>query len=202
MIAFIEFFVEEPSAEAFLSAVVPKIVPAIPFDVHAYQGVDDMLAKLPRRLRGYHAWLPDDHRIVVLRDEDRRDCRKVKRVIEAMATAAGLSVKRRGRAASFQVLTRVAVEELEAWLLGDVAALADAYPGVPPTLASQRAYRDADAIAGGTWEALERVLQRAGHFKGGLPKVQVAREVGQRMDPDRNTSQSFRTFRDGLRALG
>jgi hypothetical protein len=72
---------------------------------------------------------------------------------------------------------------------------------VPQFLGRQRSFRNVDAIRGGTWEALERVLQRAGHFLGGLPKVQVAREVGANMDPERNTSTSFQAFRDGLRAL-
>jgi hypothetical protein len=93
------------------------------------------------------------------------------------------------------------VEELEAWFFGDVPALVLTYPGVPSTLANQRGYRDTDAIKGGTWEALERVLQSAGHFQGGLPKIQVAREVGANMDPDRNASKSFQVFRDSIRSL-
>jgi hypothetical protein len=51
----------------------------------------------------------------------------------------------------------------------------------------------------GIWEVLERILQKAGHFLGGLPKVQVAREVAATMDPDRNTSKSFQALRDGVR---
>ncbi len=202
-LGWLEIFVEEPSAEHALRGLIPKIRPDIGelFQIHAFDGADDMLKKLPDRLRGYAGWLPSDWRIVVLRDEDRKDCRKLKSRIEKMARDAGLVPKGRSTGASFQVLTRIAVEELEAWLLGDVPALARTYPGVPATLGNQKAYRDVDQIKGGTWEALERVLQGAGHFLGGLPKIQVAREVAANMDPDRNTSKSFQVFRDGLRCL-
>jgi hypothetical protein len=200
----VEIFVEEPSMEQALRVLVPKIRPDLDarFQVHAFEGVDDMLDKLPNRLRGYAGWIPKDWRIVVVRDEDRKDCVKLKAQIEKMALKAGLVPKKAGRGgARFQVLTRIAVEELEAWLLGDVPALVRTYEGLSPTLGNRRGYRDVDAIPGGTWEALERALQKAGHFLGGLPKIQVAREVAANMDPDQNRSKSFQVFRDGIRAL-
>jgi hypothetical protein len=188
--------------EVALRELVPKIRPGLEFQVHAFEGVNDLLDKLPHRLRGYTGWIPDDWRIVVVRDEDRKPCRDLKSEIEEIARRVGLIAKRKKHPASpFHVLTRIAIEELEAWLLGDVGALAVTYSGVPATLGNQRGYRDVDTIKGGTWEALERVLQNAGHFLGGLPKIQVAREVGANMDPDRNTSKSFQVFRDGIRSL-
>ena len=54
---------------------------------------------------------------------------------------------------SFQLVNRLAVEELEAWFFGDVDAMATAYPRVPRTLAQRAPYRDPDRIKGGTWEA-------------------------------------------------
>jgi len=93
------------------------------------------------------------------------------------------------------------VEELEAWFFGDVSALIAAYPGVPATLAHRARFRDPDAISGGTWESLERVLQRAGHHTGGLEKLRAAREIAKHMDPERNRSRSFCGFRDRLREL-
>lgn len=203
-VTWVEIFVEEQSMAQALHVLVPKIRPDLEarFQVHAFQGVDDMLEKLPDRLRGYAGWIPEDWRIVVVRDEDRNDCAKLKGQIEKMARDAGLvpkSGKRRG--SRFQLLTRIAVEELEAWLLGDVPALVATYDRFPSTLNNQKSYRDVDAIKGGTWEALERALQKAGHFLGGLPKIQVAREVAANMNPDRNSSKSFQVFRDGLRSL-
>jgi hypothetical protein len=58
-----------------------------------------------------------------------------------------------------------------------------------------------DAIAGGTWEALERLLRRLNYFPEGLPKIAVARKVSEHMDPERNRSKSFQVFRDGLLVL-
>ncbi|MBM4059876.1 MAG: DUF4276 family protein [Planctomycetes bacterium] len=186
--------------EAALRQLVPAIRSDLSFDIHPYQGKDDLLERLPRVLKGYAAWLPANSRVVVVVDRDDDDCVALKRSIDAMARRAGLAPKVRG-GSRFQVMTRIAVEELEAWLLGDIAALVAAYPGVPQTLGSKRRFRHVDEIAGGTWEALEQVLQQAGYFAEGMPKIHVAREVAMRMEPARNRSPSFRTFRDGLMAL-
>jgi hypothetical protein len=91
--------------------------------------------------------------------------------------------------------------EIEAWYFGDVEALAKAYPGVPATLDRKEKFRNPDAIAGGTWETLERVLQRAGYYAGGLPKCELARRMAPRLEPGRNRSRSFQNFVAGLAAL-
>jgi len=100
-----------------------------------------------------------------------------------------------------QVLNRIAVEELEAWFFGDVPALTRAYPRIPATLSNKKGFRDSDAILGGTWETLERVLQDAGYYAAGMPKLEVARQISANMDPARNSSRSFQIFCDGLKRL-
>jgi len=95
----------------------------------------------------------------------------------------------------------LAIEELEAWFFADIEALNAAYPRVSPTFGQRAKYRNPDAITGGTWEALERLLQRLNHFPEGLPKITVAREVSEHMDPTRNCSRSFQVFRQGLMDL-
>ena len=117
------------------------------------------------------------------------------------AANAGLITRSAARGGTFTVLNRIAVEELEAWFFGDVEALANAYPGVSPNLGAKAKYRNADAIGGGTWEALERVLQHAGYFSGGLSKIEVARKMARHMNAGRNTSTSFKCFAEGLAAL-
>ena len=203
---FFEVLVEESSAEAALDNLIPRIVPGITrgveFDIHPHQGKLDLLAKLPRRLQGYRHWLPEDWRIIVLIDEDRESCTELKKDLEDIARAAGLltrAIAEPGR--MYQIVNRLAVEELEAWFFGDVVALVAAYPRLNPNLGKKAKYRDPDAIKGGTWETLERVLRRAGYYLGGLPKIEVARTVSDHMDPDRNTSKSFQVFRDALRQL-
>lgn len=199
----VEFLLEEPSAEAFLDGMLPQLLPAsATWNLIAFQGKTDLLEKLEARLRGYRPWIPSDWRIVVLVDEDREDCRALKAQMEAAACAAGFSTKSHPAAGGvFSVLNRISIEELEAWFFGDITALATAYPGVSPHLGSRAAYRDPDAIAGGTWEALERELRRVGYYGGGLPKIEVARNLAAHMQPARNTSASFRCFCAGLAAL-
>ncbi len=195
----LEFLVEEPSAEVALALLVPKIVPGPTFAIRTFRGKQDLLNNLPNRLRGYRQWLPNDWRIVVLIDEDRQDCRQLKIQLENSAQDAGLLTRSAVQGAGqFHVLNRLAIEELEAWFFGDVEAIVAAYPGVPPTLGRRERYRHPDAINGGTWEALERVLQSSGYYKGGLQKITVAQDISSNMDPVRNRSPSFQLFRDSL----
>jgi len=194
-----EFLLEEESAEAALRFLVPKILgPEPTFRIHVFQGKRKLLANLESRLRGY-ASRPGNWRVVVLVDEDREDCHAVKQELEVACLEAGLITKTEAEPGQgFQVLNRIAIEELEAWFFGDVHALCTAYPGVPATLANRAKFRVPDAIAGGTWEALEEVLQRAGYHRGGLAKITAARDIAPHMDPNRNTSESFRCFVQGL----
>jgi hypothetical protein len=199
----VELLVEERSAEAALANLLPRMVPSgTTWRVHPFRGKSDLLGNLPQRLRGYRTWIPPEWRIVVLVDEDRRGCIELKRHLEAAALAAGFTTRSSaGASGRFEVLNRLAIEELEAWFFGDVEAMTAAYPGVPVTLAARETYRDPDGIPGGTWEALWRVLRQAGYYRAGLPKLEVARRISAHMDPARNRSRSFQHFRDGLRAF-
>lgn len=185
--------------EAFLRALLPRLLPQDrSFEVHAFQGKADLLGKLEQRLRGYAAWLPPDWRIAVVVDRDDEDCRKLKARLEDMAQRAQLRTRSRARHPRWQLVNRIAIEELEAWYFGDWAAVCAAYPGLPANLSKRQGYRDPDAIGGGTWEAFERVLQRHGYFKGRLPKIAVARTLGAVLDPSRCASRSFADFRDAI----
>lgn len=199
-----EVFVEEESAEAVLSNILPAILVNATFEIHVFQGKPDLLHNLPARFRGYHGWLPDDWRIVVLLDADEEDCLRPKGMLEAIAQQAGLLTRAQvAPGMPFQVINRLAVEELEAWFFGDGEAIHAAFPRVSASIGHQRSYRHPDAIRGGTWEALHRVLQRAGYYQGlaRLPKIEVALKISRHMEPSRNRSQSFQTFYRGLRDL-
>ena len=196
----LEFLVEEASLESALTQLVPKILPStVSSKIHAFRGKTDLLAKLPNRLKGYQAWLPPNWKLVILIDEDREDCLELKQELEKMAISSGLITKSScQKNKSFQVLNRIVVEELEAWFFGDVQAICQAYPKVSANLATQQPYRDPDAIKGGTWEALERVLRRAGYHQGGLEKYKASSEISQYMNPELNRSKSFQVFYRGL----
>jgi hypothetical protein len=196
----IEFLVEEPSCEAALQNILPKVLQSpITFAIHPFRGKPDLLKKLPDRLRGYRAWIPESWRIVVLVDADSDDCHEIKAKLERAAFRAGLITKSRaGSSSQFQVLNRLAIEELEAWFFGDIQALHAAYPRISLNLGNRTRFRDPDAIIGGTWEALERELKRVGYFPGGLSKISAAREISKFMVPEVNLSRSFQVFREGL----
>jgi len=196
----IECLVEEPSAEAALQKILPRVLHAhITFAVHPFRGKPNLMKKLPAPLRAYRAWIPESWRIVVLVDADEDDCHEIKVKLENAAIQARLITKSSVRSGCrFQVLNRLAIEELEAWFFGDIEALHSAYRRISPHLGNRTAYRDPDAIIGGTWEALERELRRVGYFPGGLNKINAATEISRFMVPKRNRPRSFQVFRQGL----
>lgn len=185
--------------EAFLRALLPRLLPQDrTFEVHAFQGKNDLLGKLEARLRGYAAWLPADWRILVVVDRDDENCLGLKQRLDATAQRAGLRSRSLAEGLPWQLVNRIAIEELEAWYFGDWSAVCAAFPRLSATIPNQQRYRDPDAIAGGTWEAFERILQRRGYFKGGLRKIEAARTLGGVVEPERNRSRSFCRFRDAL----
>lgn len=194
--------VEEPSMEAFLHALLPRVLPpGVGFEVHAFQGKADLLAKLEARLRAYARFLPEDSRLVVVVDRDDDDCRALKTRMEELSARAGLLSRTRARVRghdAWQLVNRIAIEELEAWYFGEWAAVCLVYPRLPDGLPRSRGLRDPDAIAGGTWEAFARVLQRHGYHRTGLPKIEVARAIGRHFDPGRVRSQSFQALYGAL----
>jgi hypothetical protein len=195
----LELLVEEPSMEAFLRALLPRLLPEDrTFEVHAFQGKSDLLGKLEARLRAYAQWLPDDWRIVVVVDRDDADCQTLKQRLEERAAAAGLRTRSCADAGPWQLVNRIAIEELEAWYFGDWTAVCSAYPRVSRTIPTRKGFRDPDAIRGGTWEVFERVLQRYGYFRTGLRKVEAARTLGAHLDPGRSCSRSFMKFHEAL----
>ncbi|MDZ4771133.1 MAG: DUF4276 family protein [Chloroflexota bacterium] len=195
----LNFYVEEPSAEAVLIELVPRILRdhTFEFDIFTFQGKPALLRNLPNRLKAYQH-RQDDWRVIVLVDRDDDDCLVLKQQLEQFARAAGLTT----RAVSpthFLVINRIATEELEAWFFGDVYAIRKAYPRVDTNLAHQAPYRDSDAIRGGTWEHLERLLKH--YHPGGLEKIRAAQDISKHMQPEHNRSQSFGAFRDALLGL-
>ncbi len=196
----LHFFVEEQSAEAALIELVPRILHEYDFDydIFTFQGKHDLLKKLPNRLRAYTHRPGEDWRVIVLIDRDSEDCLVLKGQLEQMARAANLTT-RTVSPGGFRVINRIAVEELESWFFGDVEALVAAYPRVDPNLAKQAAFRNPDAIKGGTAERLESIL--AHDHPGGLEKIRAAQDISRHMQPAHNRSASFQTFRRALIAL-
>jgi hypothetical protein len=200
LINHIEILLEEPSAEAALQNIIPKIVnDKISFKIHVFEGKRDLIIKLPNRLRGYRRWIPDDWIIVVLIDNDNDDCFILKEKLEQIAIRSGLITKaHQNILGKYNIVNRIAIEELEAWFLGDKLAVNSAYPKVSIKIFNNRRYRNPDNILGGTWEALHRILKKSGYYRSGFPKIEVARNISRYMDINKNESKSFQVFRDTL----
>jgi len=103
------------------------------------------------------------------------------------------------------VLFRIAIEEIEAWMLGDRQSVEQAYPK------ARRKVLDSyvqDSVCG-TWELLadavhqggSRSLKKQGWPRLGQVKCEWAQRIAPLMDVERNASRSFQVFRDGVRGL-
>lgn len=173
------FFLEEPSARELLKGLVPRIVPG-PVETHylVFEGKQDLEKQLARRLRG---WLRPNSVFVVLRDQDAGDCHIVKRRLTDRVAESGKD----------PVLVRVACRELEAWALGDLVAVAEAYarPSIASLVRKQK-FREPDALV--------RPIEELRLLEPSYQKIDGARRLGPLLDPARSTSPSFRAFCEGL----
>ena len=156
-----------------------------------------LLDQLPRILRGYGKSLDrKTSAVIVIVDLDDRECISFKNELAAILDVCIPAPR---------TLFRIAIEETEAWLLGDQAALKDAYPQAK--LRSLAAYPQ-DGIVG-TWEVLADVvhsggakeLKKLGYPEIGKAKCKWAQDIAPHMDISINQSKSFQVFRDGVRQL-
>ena len=100
---------------------------------------------------------------------------------------------------------RLAIEEIEAWYLGDQDALLAAYPKAKQDVLGKYAQ---DSVCG-TWELLadavypggSAAIKKVGGRLPGQVKDEWAEKIGPLMDLERNVSPSFGKLRDGLRRL-
>ena len=155
-----------------------------------------LLDRLPQILQGYGRSLNESCSVLVVVDLDDKDCMAFKRELLDVLDAC------RPRPCT---LFRIAIEESEAWLLGDRAAVKAAYPNAKdPVLDSYKQ----DSICG-TWEVLADAvhsggsapLKKAGYPDLGEAKCEWAERIARHMNIDRNRSKSFQVFRDGVRNL-
>jgi Domain of unknown function (DUF4276) len=204
----IEFLVEDRSGGQLIEILVPKLIGEFgsphTWKVHAYDGVGridknldgrqdpskrQLLNQLPRLLKGYGR-TPGFDLVVVIVDSDNRDCKKF--LAELRDVLANCSPAPR-------TLFRLAIEEIEAWYLGDKNAITNAYPSA--IRQKLNSYRQ-DSVCG-TWERLSEALApRNARIRQPMPrqsKSEWARRIGPLMNVEVNDSPSFQRFRDGLR---
>ena len=210
----IEILIEDSSGGQLLNTLLPQILGAQgqphTWRLHAYKGIGRiprglrktadpakriLLDQLPKILRGY-AKTPGIDAVVVVLDSDRKDCAAFLTQLKELADASEMSSK---------TLFRLAIEEMEAWYLGDREALLRAYPRAKTKALDGY---EQDSVCG-TWEVVADALYPGGSKKvkkAGWPlpgqlKHEWAEKIGPEMDIENNTSPSFCKLRDGLRRL-
>ena len=211
-----EILVEDLSGKIVLDEVTGKILASVGTNhtsrIIPYRGIGHLpenlrgtsdprkrilLDRLPLILRGYGKSQKDyPAAVVVVVDLDNRECLDFKReMLDALDACDPRPM----------ALFRIAIEEIEAWLLGDSDAIRAAYPSAREQILN--GYLQ-DSVCG-TWETLADAihpggshrLKKLGYPHIGRVKCDWATNIGQHLDPERNRSRSFQVFRDGLANL-
>lgn len=173
----------------------------LPGDLKANPNRNDrtLLHNFPSKLRAYGKSMGKQEVVVLLVDlDDRADCKAFKQeLLKALDVCTPMP----------NLLIRIAIEELEAWYLGDFKAIQKAYPESNQELFDSY-IQDSQC---GTWEKLGEIISPA--------SLKVIKNYGKRsvrlleekrrwaikitpfMDIENNRSPSFCCFRDGLKKI-
>lgn len=212
-----EILVEDISGKIALDIIVPKLLgDQHSFNVHSYKGIGHipqglkstsdpkkriLLDQLPRLIQGYgktFARYPSDYSavLIIICDLDDR-CLSIfrKELLDLIDNCNP----------SPDTHFCIAIEEGEAWYLGDLAAVKAAYPSAKDAILNSYI---SDSICG-TWEKLadavfaggSQQLSKLGWQAIGKEKSIWAERISPYMDMDRNNSPSFCYFRNKLRRL-
>lgn len=213
-----EILVEDISGKTALDILVPKIINTEQhtFNIHAYKGIGHipqglkstsdankriLLDQLPRLIQGYGktfaSYPPDYHAVlIIICDLDDRCLNTFRKELLELVNSCNPKPKTQ---------FCIAIEEGEAWYLGDLAAVKAAYPSAKQAVLNS--YTN-DEICG-TWEKLADAVYSGGRQKLsklayqaiGKEKAIWAERISPIMDIDNNQSPSFCYFRDQLRRL-
>ena len=195
----IEVLVEDDSGKKMLEILLPKLLGANgeshSWRIRGYKGSGRipknlrpktdaskriLLDHLPKLLSGYGR-TPHIDAVVVVLDADSRNCK------EFLAELQGIAKE---KAPNLTVLFCLAIEEIEAWYLGDRAAIFAAYPEAKRRKDKLKSYKP-DSIVG-TWELLADLIHREGadglkksHVEG-EKKCEWAEKITPHLEPARN----------------
>jgi hypothetical protein len=209
-----EILVEDQSGKKALDILIPKIIGDMhTFRVHPYKGIGRipknlsaagdakkriLLDQLPKLLRGYgntFANYPDDYHaaVILVCDLDAKCLKDFRQELLAILDNCNPQPETR---------FCIAIEEGEAWFLGDIPAIKAAYPDAKDTVLNTYVN---DSICG-TWERLadavcdggSAALSAKGWQSVGTEKSQWAIKITPHMDVFNNVSPSFTYFRQKL----
>lgn len=212
-----EILVEDKSGKKALDILVPKVIgDEHTFIVHSYKGIGRiprdlrgkadaskriLLSQLPKLLRGYgntFAKYPDDYPAVVILicDLDDKCLKAFRKELNTILDSCNPRPETR---------FCIAIEEGEAWFLGDIPAIKSAYPKAKDAVLNRYVN---DAICG-TWESLANAVFPGGvdalSAKGwqaiGAEKSAWAERITPHMDVENNASPSFMYFKSKITEL-
>jgi len=212
---YFQVLIEDQSSAALIELLMEKITKDFDFvtwNVKSFRGIggftkknttkETKTGKLLNDLATYLSGFDKSLRhvkpsaVFVVLDNDKRDQAAFARQLKELAARRNITIDH---------VFCIAVEEVEAWLLGDREAVIKAYPR------AKRAALDTyqqDSICR-TWECLADVIYHGGRerIKKGCPtyvergkcKREWAVNIGRHMCPDANVSPSFRYFLNEIR---
>lgn len=210
-----EILVEDLSGKTALDILFPKIVDdQHTFRIIGYRGIGRipkklksgadaskrlLLDQLPRLLRGYgKAFASTNYpaAVILVCDLDDKCLKKFRQELFTVLNSCQPEPETR---------FCIAIEEGEAWLLGDISAIKAAYPKARNDVLKR--YQN-DSICG-TWELLADAIHTGGSIglkkKGwqaiGREKSTWSRKIASQMDVNKNASPSFRYFQKKIREL-
>ena len=211
-----DILVEDQSGKKALDEIVPKIIGSCHTSrIHPYKGAGHipeglgktdankriLLDRLPRLLRGHgnkFSKYPEDYRaaVVVVCDLDNKNCKDFLAELNGVLNSCNPRPETR---------FCIAIEEGEAWLLGDIPAIKCAYKEAKTSILEQYVN---DSICG-TWELLADAIFPGGREKlsdrgwaaVGAQKSEWAEKISPCMDVENNKSPSFNHFRKKLLEL-
>ena len=215
---FVQFLVEDASGEVLIRAVMEKYKNEnsnnIGYDIKSYKGIGNykkssdaknvkseyLLNDLQKRLKAFTVALKYIERasVFIVIDNDDRNTDEFRAELFELSQNNNISVDH---------VYCIAIEEIEAWLLGDINAMQSAYPEYKDRISSKHSNYMQDSICG-TWEVLADILTKdgIGQFKKENPtfvevgkrKSEWAERIGFYLNIKDNISPSFRYFIDEL----
>lgn len=175
----LHIFTEEPSLKLVLETILPNMLPEnVFFQIYSHQGKQDLERALRTTLPSISK-IPGS-KILVTRDQDSSDCKDLKQYLSEII----------GLNCHCDFLIRIVCRELEAWYLGDMSAIQQAYPRFNANLFKSKAeFRNVDKLQSPNHELLKIIPEYSN--RDYLPKLEAAEYISPFLDLKNNKSESF-----------